>query len=128
MANKTPPARNQPLHAPAGVVLPASEATALAAGDTIIFQNNGNTILRVAVTLAGTATIKGLITPANDQAVTLSTPGVLIGPLDPGVFGSTVTITTATATGSVALYNMPPRYRNALCNAFETDVTKPDSP
>jgi hypothetical protein len=127
MANKTPPARNQPTHTVAGVVLPASEATALAAGDTIIFQNNGNTVLRIAVTLAGTGTILGLVS-ANNQAITISTPEMLIGPLDPAVFGSTVTITTATATGSVALYNMPTRYRNALLNPFETNVVNPDSP
>ena len=109
-------------------MIPASEATSLAAGDTIIYQNNGNTILRIAVTLAGTGTIKGLITPANDQAITISTPEMFIGPLDPAVFGSTVTITTATATGSLALYNTAARVPNALANPFETDATKPDSP
>jgi hypothetical protein len=127
MANKTPPARNQLTHSKTGVVLPASEATAIAAGDTIIFQNNGNTILRLAVTLAGTGTILGLVS-ANNQALTLSTPEMLIGPLDPGVYGSTVTITTATATGSCALYNMPPRFSNGYCNPFETNVVNPDSP
>ena len=128
MANKTPPPRTTQTHTKTGTVLPASEATALAAGDTIIFQNNGNTVLRIAVTLAGTGTIKGLITPGNDQAITIATPEMLIGPLDPAVFGTTVTITTATATGTLALYNMPPRIANALCNPFETDPTKPDSP
>lgn len=109
------------------MVLPASEATALAAGDTITYQNNGNTVLRIAVTLAGTGTVQGL-NAANNQAITISTPEMLLGPYDPAIYGSTVTITTATATGSVALYNMPPRFSNALCNPFETDVTKPDSP
>lgn len=127
MANKTPPARTNNLHTPAGVTPPASEATALAAGDTIIVQNNGNTIIRVAVTLAGTATVQAL-NPANNQAVTLSTPETLIGPLDPAVFGSTVSITTATATGSVGLYALPARKPNPLCNPFETDGTKQDSP
>jgi hypothetical protein len=128
MGNKTPPARSTLTHTKAGTVLPASEATAIAAADTIIFQNNGNTILRFVLTLAGTATVKGTITPANDLAVTLTAPEMLLGPFDPGIFGTTVTITTATATGSVALYNMPPRYGNALCNPFQTDSTKPDSP
>ena len=127
MANKTPPARNQPLHGKTGVVLPASEATALAAGDTIVYQNNGNTILRIAVTLAGTGTVQGL-NAANNQAITISTPEVLLGPYDPAVYGSTVTITTATATGSIALYNQAPRIPNGLANPFETDPTKPDSP
>lgn len=127
MANKTPPARTTQLSALAGTVLPASEATAIAAGDTIIFQNNGNTILRIAVTLAGTGTITAL-NAANNQALTLSTPEMLIGPLDPGVFGSTVTITTATATGSCALYVLPTRYANGYCNPFETNAANPDSP
>lgn len=110
-----------------GVVQPASEATALAAGDSIVYQNNGNTVVRVVVTVAGTGTVQAL-NAANNQPITLSVPGVLLGPYDPAIFGSAVTITTATATGSVALYNQSARYRNALCNPFETDVTKPDSP
>ena len=128
MPNKTPPARSTQTHTKTGTVLPTSEATSIVAGDTIVYQNNGNTVLRFAVTLAGTATVKGLITPANDQALTISTPEMLLGPYDPAVYGTTVTITTATCTGSVALYNMPPRIANALANPFETDVTKPDSP
>ena len=79
------------------------------------------------MTLAGTGTIQGL-NAADNQALTLSTPEMLVGPLDPGVYGSTVSITTATATGSVALYNMPTRYANALLNPFETNAAAPDSP
>lgn len=127
MANKTPPARTQPLHAQPGVVLPSSEATAIAAGDTIVYQNNGDTILRFVVTLAGTGTIVAL-NSANNVALTISTPEMNIGPLDPAVFGSTVTITTATATGSVALYKMVPRNRNGLANPFETNGAAPDAP
>lgn len=109
------------------MVLPASEATALAAGDTIVFQNNGNTLLRIAVTLAGTGTVQGL-KAADNQAITISTPETFLGPYDPAIYGSTVTITTATATGSIALYTQAPRIPNGLANPFETDPTKPDSP
>lgn len=127
MANKTPPARTNNLHGASGVVLPASEATTIAAGDTIVFQNNGDTLLRFVVTLAGTGTIQAL-NAANNVALTISTPEMNIGPLDPAVFGSTVTITTATATGSVALYKMAPRNRNGLANPFETNGAAVDAP
>ena len=128
MANKTPPPRTNNLHSKAGVTLAASEATAIAAGDTIIHQNNGNTVVRVVATTGGTGTVKGLITPANDQAVTLAVGDNLLGPFDPAIFGSTVTITTATAVGSVALYQMAPRIPNGLSNPFETNAAAPDSP
>jgi hypothetical protein len=108
-------------------VLPASEATAVVAGDTIVYQNNGNDVLRFAVTLAGTATVVAL-NAANNQALTISTPEMLLGPYDPAIFGQTVTITTATCTGSVALYKMPARTSNGLANPFETVVTAADSP
>lgn len=127
MGNKTPPPRTQPLHATSGVVLPASEATAIAAGDTIIFQNDGGTTLRFVVTLAGTGTVQAL-NAANNVALTISTPEMTLGPYDPAIFGSTVTITTATATGSVALYKMVKRIPNGLCNPFETNASAPDSP
>ena len=128
MANKTPPAAANPLHSLTGVLLPAAEATALAAGDTIIYQNNGNTVLRVVATTPGTGTIKGLITPGNDQAVTFASGTTLIGPLDPAIYGSTVTITTATAIGSVGCYLMVKRIANGLFNPFETNAAAPDSP
>lgn len=127
MTNITPPARANALHTPAGVTPAASEATALAAGNSIVFQNNGNTIVRIQAGVAGTGTVTAL-NSANNQAITISTPETLVGPLDPAVFGSTVTITTATATGTVGLYEVPPRYANGLRNPFETNAAAVDAP
>lgn len=126
MTNITPPARTNALHTAAGITPAAAEATALAAGNTIVFQNNGNTICRIQAGVAGTGTVVAL-NAANNQAVTIATPETLVGPLDPAVFGQTVTITTATATGTVALYQVPPRYANGLRNPFETNAAAVDA-
>lgn len=127
MGNKTPPTRSNTLHTPNNVALLAtSEATAVAAGDTILYPNRGNDILRVVVTTAGTGTINALI-PANNQAITLAIGDNLIGPLDPAIFGENVTITTATAIGSCALYVVANRFANGLHNPFETNPLNPDA-
>lgn len=125
MANKTPPAASAGLHTAAGRAL-AAEATAVAAGDTIIYQNNGDTVVHVNVTTPGTGVVTA-INPANNQAVTLTAGNNLLGPYDPAIFGSTVTITTATAIGSVGLYHMPTRFANALHNPFETNPNALDA-
>jgi len=114
------------LHGPAGKNLVA-ESTTLAAGDTIIVQNNGDTVIHVFGTLGGTGTVHAL-NAANNLAITINTGPNLFGPYDPSVFGSSFTITTATATGSVALYHIPARKPNPLCNPFETNSAAPDSP
>lgn len=126
MAIKTPPARSNMLHTPAGVTPPASETTTVAAGDTIQCQNNGNTIVRVVCTTAGTGTVVAL-NSANNQAVTLASGENLLGPYDPAVFGNTLTINTTTAIGSVALYLMPTRYANGWRNPFEASAIAADS-
>lgn len=126
MALKIPPPRPTPLHTASGNLLATAEATALAAGDTIQYQNTGNVILRIVVTTAGTGTINAL-NAANNQAVTLSIGDVLIGPLDPAIFGYNVSITTATAVGTVATYLMPTRFANGARNPFETSVIAPDA-
>lgn len=126
MANKTPPARTTTLHNPAGSLLASSEATALAAGDTVLIQNNGNTVAHFKITTAGTGTVVA-INSANNQAITLALGDVLAGPWDPAVFGSTVTITTAAAIGSVGLYTTTQRFRNAAANPFELNATAPDA-
>lgn len=126
MANKTPPAASTGLHSAAGKTL-AAEATALAAGDTIVVQNNGDTAIHIFGTLAGTGTVHAL-NAANNVAITIGTGPNLFGPYDPAVFGSSFTITTATATGSVALYHIPARARNALSNPFETNPAALDAP
>jgi hypothetical protein len=125
MPNKTPPAAAAALHTPAGRAL-GVEATTLAAGDTIIMQNNGDTAAHVNITTPGTATAVAL-NSANNQAITLATGNNLLGPYDPGIFGSTVTITTATAVGTVALYHIPPRFSNGLRNPFEANPNAIDA-
>jgi CubicO group peptidase (beta-lactamase class C family) len=124
VANKTPPAASTPLHTQTGKTL-AAEATSLAAGDSIIFQNNGDTTVHIFGTLAGTGTVTALI-PANNLAITIATGSNLFGPFDQAIFGKTVTITTATATGSVALYHIPTRLPNGLRNPFETNAAAAD--
>lgn len=126
MANKTPPVRTNSLHNPNGGLLSASEATAVAAGDTIVVQNNGNQIIRFVVTTAGTGTVVAL-NSANNIALTFSVGENLLGPYDPSLFGSTLTITTAAAVGSVGLYAVGSRYPNALRNPFETNPTAVDA-
>ena len=126
MTNVTPPPRTSVLHSPSGVTPPASEANAFAAGNSIVYQNNGNFVLRIVCTTAGTGTVVAL-NAANNQALTLPIGETLVGPLDPGVFGSVVTITTATAIGSTALYALPGRFLNGLRNPFETVATAADS-
>lgn len=126
MAVKTPPARSTNLHSQAGTLLAASEATALAAGDSVVFQNTGNVILRIVVTTAGTGTIVAL-NAANNQALTLALGDNLIGPLDQAIFGNTVTVNTATAVGSVATYQVGARFPNGQRNPFETNPTAPDA-
>lgn len=125
MATKTPPPRSTTLHSAAGTLLAASEATSLAAGDTIQYQNTGNVLLRVVVTTAGTGTVQGL-NAANNIPLTLAVGNNLLGPYDPTLYGSTVNITTATAIGSVATYIIGTRFLNGQRNPFETDATKPD--
>jgi len=113
------------LHTPAGRNL-GVEATALAAGDTIIMQNNGDTAAHVNITTPGTGTVVAL-NAANNQALTLSAGNNLLGPYDPAIFGSTVTITTATAIGTVALYHVPTRFANGLHNPFEANPNALDA-
>lgn len=127
MANKTPPARTSTLHTPNTIaLLAAAEATAIAAGDTITFQNSGNVILRFVVTTPGTGTIVAL-NPANNVALTLAAGDNLIGPLDPVVFGTTVTITTASAVGSCAVYVTASRFVNAVHNPFAVSAIAVDA-
>jgi len=125
MANKTPPAASTPLHTQAGKNL-GSETTTIAAGDTVIFQNNGDTAVHINATTPGTGTVTALV-PANNQAITIASGNNLFGPFDQGIFGNTVTITTATAVGSVALYHIPTRLPNGLRNPFETNANAADS-
>lgn len=127
MTTRTPPPTTSTLHSATGVLLPTSEATALAAGDTVVFQNTGNNVLRFAITTAGTGSIQGINGHAN-QPITLSAGSVQVGPLDQSLYGYMVTITTATAVGSVGLYALSPRPLNGLRNPFESNATAPDAP
>jgi hypothetical protein len=126
MANKTPSAASTPLHSTTGKLL-GTESTTLAAGDTILVQNSGDTVVHINATTAGTGTVKGLITPGNDQAITIGLGNNLFGPYDQAIFGQTLTITTATAVGSVGLYHSVPRLTNGLHNPFETSSSAPDA-
>lgn len=125
MANKTPPAASAPLHSAAGRNL-GVEATSVAAGDTIIVQNNGDTAIHVNATTPGTGTVVALVS-ANNQAITIASGNNLFGPYDPAIFGSTITITTASAIGSVALYHSAPRVANGLHNPFEANANAIDA-
>src|SRR5262245_43723331 len=125
MPNITPPPASSALHSTAGRTL-GVEATALAAGNTIVFQNNGDTALHINGTTAGTGTVVALI-PANNVSITIALGNNVYGPFDPAVFGSTVTVTTATAVGSAALYHMPTRTPNGLRNPFETNANAVDA-
>lgn len=126
MTNVNPPARTNVLHSQAGVTPPTTEPTAFAAGNSIVYQNNGNFVLRIVCTTAGTGTIVAL-NSANNQALTLPVGETLVGPLDQAIFGQTVTINTVTAIGSTGLYALPGRFLNGLRNPFETVATAVDS-
>lgn len=125
MPNKTPPAASAPLHSTTGKNL-GTEATTIAAGDTIIFQNNGDTAVHINATTPGTGTVLGL-NAANNIAITIASGNNLFGPYDQSLYGQTVTITTATAVGSVALYHVPQRLANGLHNPFETNPNALDA-
>jgi hypothetical protein len=126
MTTITPPARNTTLHTAAGSLLVTTEATTLTAGETIVFQNTGNVVLHLHITTAGTGTVDALV-GANNQAVTLSVGDMLLGPYDPAIFGETITMTTATAVGTVATYLISGRFLNGLRNPFETNTAAADS-
>lgn len=126
MTNVNPSPRTNALHTAAGVTPPSSEPTAFTAGQGIVYQNNGNAILRIVCTTAGTGTIVAL-SSGNNQSLTLPVGETLIGPLDPSIFGSTVTITTATAVGSSGLYTITNRFLNGLRNPFENSPTAADA-
>lgn len=122
-----PAAGTRTLSAPAGTVIDGAETDfTLAAGDSISYQNNGDCVLKLKITTAGTGTIVAL-NAANNQALTLAIGTLLLPPLDPSIFGSTVSITTATAVGTGALYRVAPRFPNALHNGFETVITAVDA-
>jgi hypothetical protein len=125
MTNITPPAASAALHSAAGRAL-GVEATSLAATNTIVFQNNGDTALHINATTAGTGTVLGLLA-ANNQAITIASGNNVYGPFDQAIFGQTVSVTTATAVGSVALYHIPPRVANGLHNPFETNANAADA-
>lgn len=126
MTTRAPSPTTSPVHSAAGTALPTTESTTLSAGDTVVFQNNGNTLVRIAATTAGTGTVEAL-NSANNEAITIASGSNLFGPYDPGVFGETVTITTATAVGTVGLYIMGTRYPNGLRNPFETTADARDA-
>lgn len=126
MTNVSPSSRSNVLHSTAGVTPPTTEPTAFAAGNSIVYQNNGNTVLRIVCTTAGTGTVVALVS-ANNQAVTLPIGETLLGPYDQGVYGQSVTITTATAIGTVGTYILPGRFANGLRNPFETSTTAIDA-
>ena len=125
MTNITPPAASAALHSAAGRTL-GTEATALAAGNSIVFQNTGDIAVHINATTAGTGIVQGLVS-ANNQSITIGSGNNLFGPYDQSLYGSTVTITTATAVGSVALYHMPSRLPNGLHNPFETNANAADA-
>lgn len=110
-----------------------TETTTFAAGNTIAFVNTGNVIVHLHITTSGTGTVNAL-SSGNNVSLTLTATGdCLLGPFPQGVFGSgTVTITTATAVGSGALYVLPTPSNgyafsaNALHNPFETSATAAD--
>lgn len=115
------------LNASAGTVIDGVESDfTLAAGDSISYQNNGDCILKLKITTAGTGTIVAL-NSANNQALTLAIGTLLLPPLDPAIFGSTVSITTATAVGTGALYRVAQRLPNALHNPFELVISAVDA-
>jgi hypothetical protein len=89
MTATVPAAGVRTLATPAGVSIAAAEVdVTLAAGDSITFQNNGDCVLKLQVTTSGTGTINALSAP-NNQALTLTSgQTLLIGPLDPAVFGA----------------------------------------
>ena len=126
MATKIPPSRTNTLHSSVGTLLVAAEATAVAAGDTIQYQNTGNVIARVMVTTAGTGTVLGL-NAANNIPITLAVGENLLGPYDQALYGSTVTITTSAAIGSVGTYLVAARFANGQRNPFEANPLAPDA-
>jgi streptogramin lyase len=105
----------------------------LSAGDSFTLANNGSTVLALYITTSGTGTIDA-IASANDVAMTFTaTATYVIGPLDPTVFGTSVTISTTTAAGKYETFavnecvagGQPPPF-GALHNPFEATATNPD--
>jgi hypothetical protein len=131
MAVKTatvPAAGVRNLSANAGVSIAAAEAdVVLAAGDSISYQNNGDCVLKLQVTTSCTGTVQALSAPNNVALTLTSGQTLLLGPYDPAVFGQMVSITTATAVGTAALYWLTPRYPNGLRNPFETNPAAVDA-
>jgi hypothetical protein len=125
MTNVTPAAASAALHSAAGRTL-GVETASVAAGNSVVFQNNGDTIVHFNATTAGTGTVVAL-NSANNQSITIGSGNNLFGPYDQAVFGATVTINTSTAVGSVALYHSVQRYANGLHNPFETNANAADA-
>lgn len=104
----------------------ASSGTSFAAGDSFTFANNGHTLLVLHVTTSGTGTIEALDSGDDVDMTLTATADYVIGPLDPSVFGSSVTVTTATAVGDYATFDRTASFHNALHNPFESTDTAPD--
>lgn len=124
MTNIKPPAASTPAHTQAGVNL-TTETTTFTAGQTLQFQNNGNTVVHIQATIAGTGTVNALVS-ANNQSITIASGANLYGPFPQATFGTSPTITTATATGSVACYQQVPMGVNGTHNPFEATATATD--
>jgi hypothetical protein len=103
-----------------------TESTAFTAGQSLTFQNAGDTALHVNATTAGTGVVQGLL-PANNQSITIALGNNLFGPFDQSLYGQTVTVTTATAVGSAALYHMPARLPNGLHSPFQLNPNAVDA-
>lgn len=124
MATDVVPAASAVLTPSDGKLL-GSEATAFAAGDSLTVQNTGDVMVHIHVTTAGTGIVVALDS-SNNVGLTLAVGDLILPPLDPAVFGTSVTITTATAIGSAAAFLVPEKFVNPDHNPFETDVTALD--
>lgn len=99
---------------------------AFVAGDTLTSLNNGDVIIVLHVTTAGTATLEGAA-PAENIALTLPVGTTLLGPFDQAAYGMQVNVTVGTAAGSAILKFVTPRFPNGRRNPFQFSQYKPDS-
>lgn len=127
MANQAIPASSTVLCTTAGLVFGAETTTFTTGNGTLTFQNTGNLLLHFHITTQGTSLLFTALSSGNNVTYTTTGTGdVIIGPFDPNLFGTAITITNTGVAGSVAAYVTPAKFPNGDHNPFETTATALD--
>jgi len=127
MANQAIPNTSTALCSTTALLFGAETTTFTTGNGTLTFQNTGSILLHFHLTTQGTSLVFGALSSSNNVTYTTTGTGeVIIGPFDPYVFGTAITITNTGVAGSVAAYVIPSKYPNGEHNPFETSASALD--